>query len=215
MNPFLRYMLSDTSPGGLAPSHLQDLDASGLTGETIRRQRIRSVPPGMISRLTGFEIPSASSAMLIPFPDPPGDFMDHVRIKVFPTLTDRAGHSIKYLQPRHSGVRLFFPFLQMPEALRGTVPLWLVEGEKKALAVAQLGLAAVGFCGIEGWHVAGSSALLPDFGLLRLTGRVVELVPDGDCQSNPAVARGAFRLADALERRGARVRLVVLPADVQ
>jgi hypothetical protein len=34
-------------------------------------------------------------------------------------------------------------------------PLYLVESEKKALAVAQLGLPAVAFCGIEGWHVGG------------------------------------------------------------
>jgi hypothetical protein len=213
VNPFLRYLLSDASPGGLAPSHRQDLEASGLTEETIRRHRIRSVPPGMIPRLTGFDMPGASSAMLIPFPDPSGEFMNHVRIKVFPPLTDRAGHSIKYLQPRRSGVRLFFPLLQMFEALRGSGPMWLVEGEKKALAVAQLGIPAVGFCGIEGWHASGSSALLPDFRFLRLTGRVIDLVPDGDWQSNAAVARGAFRLAQALETRGTRVRLVVLPDE--
>ncbi len=45
---------------------------------------------------------------------------------------------------------LFFPLLTMAAALRGDAPLWLVEGEKKALAVAQLELSAIGFCGIEG-----------------------------------------------------------------
>ncbi len=191
MNPFLRYLLSDASPGGLAPQHLQDLKASGLTEETIRIQRIRSVPPGMISRLTGFDVAGASSAMLIPFPDPFGGFMDHVRIRVFPPLTDRAGHSIKYLQPRRSGVRLFFPLPQMAEALNGPAPLWLVEGEKKALAVAQLGLPAVGFCGIEGWHLTGSRQLLPDFLWLRLGARVVELLPDGDWQTTRTYDEGS------------------------
>ena len=61
---------------------------------------------------------------------------------------------MKYLQPRGSGARLFFTRPTLGESLEGTAPLWLVEGEKKALAVAQLGLPAVGFCGIEGWHAA-------------------------------------------------------------
>lgn len=213
MNPFLRYLLSDASPGGLAPQHLQDLKASGLTEETIRIQRIRSVPPGMISRLTGFDVAGASSAMLIPFPDPFGGFMDHVRIRVFPPLTDRAGHSIKYLQPRRSGVRLFFPLPQMAEALNGPAPLWLVEGEKKALAVAQLGLPAVGFCGIEGWHLTGSRQLLPDFLWLRLGARVVELLPDGDWQTNENVRRGVSGFLEALEAQGVLARLVRLPTN--
>jgi lysophospholipid acyltransferase (LPLAT)-like uncharacterized protein len=80
--------------------------------------------------------------------------------------------------------------------------------------VAQLGLTAVGFCGIEGWHRGGSRALLADFDTLRLQGRTVELVPDGDWRTNPAVARGAERLAQALDARGARVRLVMLPGGL-
>lgn len=140
--------------------------------------------------------------------------MDHVRLKVFPPLTDRQDHTVKYLQRRGSGVRLFFPLLTLQEALGGEDPLWLLEGEKKLLAVAQLGLPAVGLCGIEGWHPAGSRELLPDFDAIRLRGRVVELAPDGDWRINRNVEHGALRLAGALEARGARPRLVVLPEEV-
>ena len=140
--------------------------------------------------------------------------MDHVRMKVFPPLTDRQGHTVKYLQPKGSGPRLFFPLRTLEVALTGDAPLWLCEGEKKSLAVAQLGLPAVGFAGIDAWHRAGSRDLLPDFEAIRLGGHTVELVPDGDWQTNPAVERGALRFAEALERHGARVRLVVLPAGV-
>lgn len=213
MRPCLEFLLANSSEAGLAPDHHADLRASGLTEETIHRHRLRAVPRGLIGSLLGFDMPCIRSALLIPFPEPAGGFMDHVRVKVFPALTDRGGHSIKYLQPRQSGTRLFFPLAEMPEALNGATPLWLVEGEKKALAVAQLGLPAIGFCGIEGWHPAGSRELLPDFEHIRLIGRVVELVPDGDWQSNASVARGAFRLAQALESRGARVRLVILPPE--
>jgi uncharacterized protein DUF3854 len=129
---------------------------------------------------------------------------------VFPTLTTERG-TLKYLQPRGSGVRLFFPLATLDAVLDGDVPVWCVEGEKKALTLAQLGLAAIGMAGIEGWHTAGAHTLLSDFGAIPLSGRVVELVPDGDVQTNPNVERGAWRFAEALEARGARVRIVMLP----
>jgi hypothetical protein len=97
----------------------------------------------------------------------------------------------------------------------GGEPLWVVEGAKKSLAVAQLGLPAVGFEGIEGWHVGGSRELLPDFAVVPLCGRVVELVPDGDVRTNPNVERGALGFAEALQARGARVRVVILPTAMR
>jgi hypothetical protein len=109
----------------------------------------------------GFEAPKIQHAYLIPFPDPRGGWMDHVRMKIFPT--SEGEHTTKYLQPKRSGVRLYFPVATLNAALRSADPLYLVEGEKKALAVAQTGLPAIGLCGIEGWHTRGSSALHPDF----------------------------------------------------
>ena len=198
----------------LMPEHREDLRKSGLTDETVARQRICSVFPQKIRRLMGRRIRGVESALLFPFADPAGGFMNHIRLKIFPPLKDADGHTVKYLQPKGSAVRLFFPLATIAEGLHGETPLWLVEGEKKSLAVAQLGLPAVGFCGIQAWHVGGSRDLLPDFDCLRLTNRVVELVPDGDVQTNPHVRRGAEALALAVARRGARPRLVVLPASL-
>jgi hypothetical protein len=62
--------------------------------------------------------------------------------------------------------------------------------------------------------VTRSRALLADFDAIRLAGRIIELAPDGDWRVNPNVERGVRQFADALERRGARVRLVVLPLGV-
>ncbi|MGH9893011.1 MAG: DUF3854 domain-containing protein [bacterium] len=164
----------------------------------------------MIGRLLGFEASGVVSAYLIPFPDPRGGFMDHIRVKVFPPIVTADG-TIKYLQPKGSGIRLFFPRATLTMEFGGNSPLWLVEGEKKALAVAQRGLPAAGFCGIEGWHVRGSRELLIDFDVLRLRDRVVELAVDADVHTNVHVERAARRSADALRARGARPRLVVLP----
>ena len=99
----------------------------------------------------------------------------------------------------------------MTEACTGSDPLWLVEGEKKALAVAQTGLPTIGICGIEGWHLAGRRDLHPDFDDVGLTNRTVDLIPDGDWKTNAAVNRAVHGLAEALEARGATVRVVILP----
>jgi hypothetical protein len=213
VNPTLEILLSPLYDGDLASEHRADLGRSGLTGSTIRLQAIRSVPPDLIDRLLGFPTPAEISAYLLPFPDPRGGWFDHIRMKVFPSFTTKQG-TIKYLQPKRSGVRLYFPLATLPAALHSADPLYLIEGEKKSLSVAQLGCPAIGFCGVEGWHVGGSQELLPDFDLIPLRDRTVELMPDGDVQTNRAVARGVEAFAVALARRGARPRLVVLPREV-
>ncbi|MEX2222779.1 MAG: DUF3854 domain-containing protein [Candidatus Rokuibacteriota bacterium] len=214
MKAHLASLLWRVYDGALAPEHLADLRKSGLTDETIADQLFRSVPPATIPRLVGFECPRARSMMLIPFRSPAGGFMDHVRVKIFPPLTDAAGHSVKYLQPRGAGPRVYFVARCLADVLEGDAPLWIVEGEKKALAVAQLGLPAVGICGVEGWHQRGDERLLPDFDALRLRGRIVDVLPDGDYHTNPNVRRAVQRLGYALDARGAQPRVRLLPSEL-
>jgi hypothetical protein len=214
MNPHLDFLLSvpyDRDP--LAPEHLADLRKSGLTDATIAMQKIRSVPPHMIDQLLGFPTPKVISAYIIPFANPCGGWMDHVRLKIFPPLKTERG-TIKYLQPKRSGVRLYFPLPTLDAVLHSDVQLWVCEGEKKSLALSQIGPGAIGICGVESWHAGGSRELLSDFDCVPLSGRVVQLVPDGDVQTNLAVARAMHRLGETLERRGAHVQLVMLPVEV-
>lgn len=213
-NPFLEHLLSRAYDGTLAPEHLADLRKSSITDDTIDLQFIRSVPPVMIPRLLGFDVAEIRSALLFPFRAPAGGFMNHVRIKIFPPLTNAEGHTMKYLQPRGSGPRLYFAASCLREAREGDTPLWIVEGEKKALAVAQLGLPAVGICGVEGWHVAGRLRLLADFDAIRLQGRCVELLPDGDYDTNRHVRRAVNDLAQQLVIRGARPGVRHLPREL-
>lgn len=213
MNRLLELLLSRLYDGALAPEHLRDLRKSNLTDETIAQNFIRSVPPSMIPKLLRFDRPGIRSALLFPFRSPAGGFMDHVRIKIFPPLADAEGHKVKYLQPRGAPPRLYFVGACLGQVLHGEEPLWCVEGEKKALAVAQLGLPAVGIAGVEGWHRRGELRLLPDFDLVRLSDRIVEVLPDGDVETNPAVRRAVERLGDALAARGARPRLVHLALE--
>jgi hypothetical protein len=210
MNRHLELLLSDVYDGSLAPTHRADLEQSGLSPETLALQKIRSVPPSMIDSLLGFTTPKVVSAYLLPFPDPHGGFMNFIRMKIFPSVTTATG-TIKYLQPRGSGVRIFFPLVTLGSVVCTTEPIYICEGEKKALCLAQLGLAVVGICGIEGWHCARSRVLHPDLDDVPLRGREVNLLPDGDWRTNPAVNRAVQHLAAALEHRGARTNIVIVP----
>jgi len=213
MNPRLDFLLSCLYDDLLDPEHLADLRKSTLTDETIALQKIRTVPPHVTDLLLGFPTPQVTSAYLIPFPSPRGGWLDHVRVKVFPRYKNKKGHTVKYLGPRGSGARIFFPLSTLVAVLHSADPLYIVEGEKKSLAVAQQGLPTVGICGVEGWHVANSRDLHPDLDDVGLRGRVVKLIPDGDIATNPAVRRAVYALRDALVARGAAaVERVRVPA---
>ena len=211
MNPHFEFLLSTVYDGALAPEHRADLEKSGLGKNIIAEQLIRSVPPSLIPKLLGFDAPKVTSAYVIPFADPRGAWLDHVSLKVFPSITTDNG-TIKYLQPKHSGVRIFFPVATLGAVLHSADPLYLVEGEKKALSVAQLGRPTVGVCGIEGWHVARARDLHPDLDDVGLRGRVVKVIPDADVRTNPAVAAAVRALGCALHARGATAELVHVPA---
>ena len=212
VNSHLELLLSRIYDGAaLAPAHREDLRKSGVTEATRIAQGIRSVPTSDFDRLLGFPVPTVASLLLIPYPDPVGGYFDMFQVKLFPALVDAAGHSTRYLQPKGTTPRLYFVRSVLSMVIDPTKPIYLVEGAKKAIAAAQLGLAAVGFAGVHGWHVRGSRRLLDDFAQIPLGGRRVELVADGDVATNPAVEAGAADFAEALETAGARVRVVLLP----
>src|SRR5580765_5362535 len=108
MNPHLELLLSRVYDGSLSSEHRADLRKSALSEETIRAQHIRSVPPSMMGRLLGFDLPRVTSALLFPYPSADGGFMDVRRLKLFPPQVDGEGHGFKYAQPKGSGPRVYF-----------------------------------------------------------------------------------------------------------
>ncbi len=51
----------------LHPDHLADLKKSGLSDKTIIEADIKSVPPDMINKVLGFNIPGIISMYAIPY----------------------------------------------------------------------------------------------------------------------------------------------------
>lgn len=214
MSSHLEMLLSRIYDGSLSPEHLADLRKSALSTEIIGEQHIRSVPPGMIGRLLGFDLPKITSALLFPYPSVDGGFMPVIRLKLFPPQVDAEGHGFKYAQPKGSRPRVYFVRRCLRDVLEGDGRLLIVEGEKKALALAQLGHACIGIAGVEAWHTKGDRRLLPDFGPIQLHDRLVEIVPDGDYRLNENVRRAIHLLGVALAERGARARVVLLPHEL-
>lgn len=186
------------------PDHWADLQKSNLTPETVMAARLFSSRPNQISKFIGYDHPKVTSALVFPYPG-----TDFVRVKVFPTILDGKGHKVKYLQPKGSGVHLYFTPNFLPR-LEESKPILLVEGEKKALVADQAGHCALGIAGIYGWTKKGGMGLIDDFDLIPLRGRDVWIVPDGDFRVNPMVRAGTAGLFNQLERRGAKASIVDL-----
>jgi hypothetical protein len=88
---------------------------------------------------------------------------------------------------------------------------WIAEGEGKVLALAGLGLPALGIGGCYGWNVTETRQLLPDLANSIHRGDTVYVAFDGDVRRNPTVRRAADDILVALAQLGAIPYFVLLP----
>jgi len=90
------------------------------------------------------------------------------------------------------------------------VPVAVVEGAKKAMSLISFRLPAIGIRGITQWHAKDEKDPWPVLVELAREGRVIYLFPDQDqkIRTRSDVYRQNLKLGMALERWGARVRLV-------
>jgi hypothetical protein len=181
-----------------------------LTDDTITAAGVYSVRPADLPRF-----PSLQSGLAFPYPDRNGQVNGFVRIKLFPAVPGSNGHAMRYYQPPDTGPRLYFPPLLDWNALCADParPLALTEGEKKALALTQAGVPAIGLGGLwnflsdaEGW-----TSLLPNFDAIVWPQRRVALAPDSDVWSREDLLRPVALLGLLLARRGAQIEVVTLP----
>lgn len=191
----------------LHPAHLDDLQHSGLTGETIGVAGIYTVTPGEIGKKLGGNDCGISSLLALPYPGCEG----HERFKCF---YEAGKTGPKYRQKKDTPNRLYIP----PVAdLAADGPLVMAEGEKKALALWQAGFQVVGIGGVWNWCEKGEgyrkpkeSRPIPELDLMNWK-RPVTIIFDSDGHDNPLVRLAAFRLARELSRRGAAVSILFIP----
>ncbi len=190
----------------LHPNHLADLRRSGLTDETIRALGLFSASPQDIPRfLSGWTLPDLQSALIFPYPGEDGFY----RVKLFPPVKGRDGHTIRYYQPPGSGVKPYIPRAAAPVLSDPTVPLAWTEGEKKAARACQEGLPCLGLGGLWNWIEDGQ----PIAGLdaMAHVERPETLYPDSDVWSRPELLRAVYAFGKELEARGAKVSVAIIP----
>lgn len=121
----------------------------------------------------------------------------------------------RYDQPRASGVQAYFcPFFDWPGIFAmDKEPIFITEGEKKAVAATALGYPVIGLGGVYNFRdKSAGNEFLPILAGIPWANRTVYIVYDSDYATNPDVRIACDRLAAELSlKRGAIVKLVVLP----
>lgn len=178
-------------------SDLKNLRASGLTDATIQANGLKT----------------EGDALVFPYRDLSGRPSCFARRRPHhpPTIN---GKVAKYMQPAGSPMKAYFPVASLGKLRDGIRPVYITEGEKKALALAQLDLAAVGIGGIWCGCKKESAELIEDLAQIPWTGRDVYIVFDYDpkTETRRQTDDAAQRLGNALKSAGVgRVYKVVLP----
>lgn len=122
----------DTLPG-LAPHHLRELRASGLSDAMIQAAGIQSETSGdKLSYLLGWKLPKKmASAIVFPFHGPDGS-NGYCRTKHdFPRTI--SGKPVKYESPKGRANEVYLPPSVADALAEPTRPLLITEGEKKSL----------------------------------------------------------------------------------
>ncbi len=190
----------------LHPEHLADLRHSGLSDETIAQAGIRSLAPAEFPRFLGPSLAAKiESCYLIPYPEADGFY----RVKLFPPIPDKDGHTVRYYQPAGTAPRLYLSPRARAALADPAIPLSITEGEKKGLKADQEGLACAALGGLWSWLLHGQP--FPDLGRVDWYEREVPLVPDSEVWIRPDLLQAVYALGKELEARGAKVAVVKLP----
>ena len=133
----------------LTTEHRAELELSGLTSQTIEasgwysesdQRKIRAI-------LRRRELPvDLGPCLVIPYRNHDGTFSEYRRVKP----SNLIGDGRKYESPVGLSNRAFFPPNTIPQ-LSSSSTIVITEGEKKALASDQAGIACIGLSGVWNW----------------------------------------------------------------
>src|SRR5690606_43211 len=173
-----------------------------------------------VKTLLGWDV--GSGGIVFPYPGHP----EFVRVRLDrPWKGPGYNKPARYLSPKRGGNRLYIPRSLPNEAVIGTGPLIITEGEKKALAAIGKGLPCIATAGIWSWKSRNEygekqddeRALLDDFSRVNWDGReLVVLIYDSDITQEHAAWDAYPRLAEQLYRLGVvAVKVLSLPHVAQ
>lgn len=222
--PALGVVVSLNTQRGLNDAHKSQLAASGLSDESMTLSGLYTeTHPKRLADLMGWKRwPTTNgAALVIPFFVPGKTEAIGSRLRFDNPRKDKRGKLVKYDQPSGTDTLVYFP----PRARAcgslkdASQPLMWTEGEKKALALDQLGLPTVGLTGVWNWVDGPARAEHGD----RLHPLIVEhctvaarshvICFDADARTNDKVMMAAARLAGVLFAAGATEVKFTAPPD--
>lgn len=198
----------------LLHTHVEHLRASAISIEVIRERGYRSVLGKAELKNLGFTpAQQRVPGILIPLYGVDGTRIGYQYRPDSPRHNAK-GKPIKYENRIGASIRLDVPPRCKPRLGDPSVPIFFVEGVKKADALASHGACVValnGVWGFKGKNILGGTAILADFDYISLKGRESYIVYDSDYATNPQVRQAEDRLAIHLSRKGSQVKIVHLP----
>ncbi len=215
-----------TTLPGLSQQHYAMLKASAISDEVIKERGYRTTIKAKDLQVLGFS--SAQQrvpGLLLPLHTTDGQTPLDVYRPDFPrVIEDKKKRNpdgsfkqkvIKYEMPKGEKMRLDVPPRCRADIGDPSIPLWITEGQKKADALASIGLCAVALLGVWnfiGTNERGGKVFLSDWRDIALNnGRAVRIVFDSDVMTKPSVKQALEELTRILERKGAKVLSVNLP----
>ncbi|MDA7598285.1 DUF3854 domain-containing protein [Verrucomicrobiales bacterium] len=137
-----------------APPAISDFDLAGISEELIKSAKLEVATQPNASGEYGLKEEGVLFPYFTAYGDPVhDDGYDFARIRLLRSRGDQ-----KYSQRRNTGAHSYLTLWILGHERNGC--LYLIEGEKKALALASEGLAAVGLPGFYGYRSNGF--LTPD-----------------------------------------------------
>jgi hypothetical protein len=210
--------------------HAEHLRASGLTDETVELAQLYS--ESSAQRLADIVGRSSwptlcGAAIVFPFYRPGASEPHAFRVRPSVARIEKRGkgkkdRTVKYDQAAHHGQLVYFTPRARRDALYADIsrPLVWTEGEKKALALDQLGYAVIGLTGVWNWgdkkykDDTGGERLHPDIAQhVAVAGRESVIVFDADSRDNDQVMLAARRLTGVLLAAGATAVRFTAPPD--
>lgn len=207
--------------------HRADLMKSGIDDKVAQLHGMKSLsdPDEIGLRLRWnhrSKIHQLGSCLFLPYYDHAGARIDYCRVKPTNPPTFLSGKPSKYLGPKGVPVRVYFPKINTSSYQSLSIPLFVTEGEKKAICASIHGFLCIGLGGVACWSKKrqkdkngikiGERELHDDLASLPWQGREVYIAFDSDRSTKREVQREENALAMALKAQGARVKVIQLPS---
>jgi uncharacterized protein DUF3854 len=100
------------------------------------------------------------------------------KVRLDKPLVLNSGKKAKYLSPSDSQNHLYIPKSVRPSLKNPSIPIYITEGELKALKLTQEDFPCIGIPGT--WGFSREKKLLPDFNEIKFQGRKVIVILDSD-----------------------------------